>query len=364
MTMRLPKDSAEFARWYGRYFSPVALVAGFVVDTLYLTSRVDLWQTNALLGAYLVLAGLGILATNAIEAGRIRNARIVAVAPFVAILVQFSFGNLFSAYLSLYGRSAAFAGSWVFVALVATLLVGNERFIRLYARVPFQISIYFVVLYSFLIFFLPIIFRSLGTEMFLLAGAASLVLTALFLLALSRVARARMRLALLSTVRSVIIIFLAFNVLYFSNLIPPLPLALKEAGVYHSVERQSGGMYRLMGEALPWYEPYLRYNTVLHLTQGESAYVFTAVFAPTGLSTPIAYEWEHREDGEWIPRGRIAFSIMGGRDGGYRSYSMLEDPEEGMWRVNVLTPDGRIIGRVSFTVIRASTTPMLVVEEG
>ena len=51
---------------------------------------------------------------------------------------------------------------------------------------------------------------------------------------------------------------------------------------------------------------------------------------------------------------------IGGRDGGYRGYSIKNDVTAGKWRVNVKTGDGKLIGRVGFTVEdvqrRATTT--------
>ena len=146
-------------------------------------------------------------------------------------------------------------------------------------------------------------------------------------------------------------IFLIFNILYFTNAIPPLPLALKEAGVYHSVRRISGE-YHLEAEPLKWYQHYLQYNTVFHKTAGETVYVFTSVFAPTKLSTSITHEWQYYDEPlkDWITTSRVSFPIQGGRDGGYRGYTLESITAEGKWRVNVRTHDGRVIGRVSFRI--------------
>lgn len=357
----LPKSTEELIHWYERYISPLSLIVGFIADNLFLTRRVDLWQTNALLSFYLVLSAAGMLFLNAVEEGKLRGRRYLAVAPFVPIVIQFAFGGLFSGYLSLYSRSAAFAGSWVFVIVVAILLVGNERFRRLYVRVPFQISLYFIVLFSFFIFYLPVLFHRIGVEMFLAGGMLSLVILAAFLVALGKVAPRRMKESLTPAARAVALIFLVFNILYFTNLIPPLPLALRSAGVYHEVARVDG-QYRLSGEEVPWYESFLNYNTIFHRAPGDTAYVFTAVFAPTGLSTTVVHEWQHYDaaTSSWLTVSRLSFTISGGRDGGYRAYSAKDDPATGPWRVNVLTPDGRIIAQVAFTVVDATSTPELV----
>jgi hypothetical protein len=355
---RLPRSVEELADWYMRYISPLALVAGFIVDNLFLLRRVDLVLGNVLLGSYLAIAALGILFLNAVESGRLRSRFILAITPLVPVVVQFAFGGLFSGYLSLYSRSASLPVAWIFVTVLAALLLGNERFVRLYRRFTFQLSVFFTVLFSFLIFFLPLVFHSLGAHMFVFAGALSAVVTALFLRLLALVAPETVERERWPLIRALIGIFFVFNILYFSNAIPPLPLALKDAGIYHGVERV-GEEYRLLYEPLPWYQAYLRYNKTLHLTPRGSAYAYSAVFAPTGLSTSIFHEWQYREEETWVTKAKLEFPIVGGRDGGYRGYSLKSNLAEGEWRVNVITAHGQLIGRISFTVERVASPPPL-----
>ncbi len=353
---RLPKNVEELVHWYERYVSPLSLIGGFLADNYILLRRVDLWTSNALLGSYLLTAALGIILINLVESGRLRTQWVLKAAPAIPIIVQFSFGGLFSGFLSLYSRSAAFALSWVFVLMIAALLLGNERFLRLYRRFTFQIGLYFTVLFSFFIFFLPVVFRTIGPSMFIVSGLASVACIALFMRGIKFlmpeiVRRDRTRIA-----RIIAIIYLTFNALYFSNAIPPLPMALKEAGVYHSVQRVSG-TYILAAEPLAWWNLLERYNTTFHQAPGESAVVWSAVFAPSGLSTVILHEWQYYDEvaQAWQTTNTERFSITGGRDGGYRGYSIKSALEPGKWRVNVITEYGHVIGRVSFTVVAVSS---------
>src|SRR5205085_2832031 len=107
----LPKDIHEVVHWYERYISPLSLIAGFLADNFILLRRVDLLRSNLLLFSYLIIAALGIVLINLIERGRIRKKWVVQAAPLIPVIVQFSFGGLFSGYLSLYSRSAAFPAS-------------------------------------------------------------------------------------------------------------------------------------------------------------------------------------------------------------------------------------------------------------
>ena len=357
----LPKSVEELVHWYERYISPISLIAGFLADNYILLRRVDLWRSNLLLLFYLAIAATGIVLINLVESGRVRRKWLLDLAPLIPVVVQFTFGGLFSGYLSLYSRSAAFPLSWVFVIGIAALLLGNERFVRLYRRFTFQISLYFAVLFSFLIFFLPIITRTIGPWVFVVSGLTSVALIVLYIRALrflmpELVKRERTRLA-----RSIAVIFVAFNVLYFSNAIPPLPLALKDAGVYHSIVK-SGSAYTLMGEPLPWYESFFPYNTAFHRAPGEGAVVWSAVFAPSGLTTVILHEWQRYDEATrtWITTNIEQFPIAGGRDGGYRGYSIKADLTPGPWRVNVITRYGQLIGRISFAVVDVAVPVPLV----
>jgi len=350
MIKALPKNTEELIAWYERYISPITLIAGFTIDA-FIVRRVDLWFSNLLLFSYLVIASVCILLLNLIIAGTLRGRFWNASAPVLPAVIQFAFGGLFSGYVILYSQSATLAVSWIFVAILAVLLIGNERFRNFYKLFAFQFGLLFFGVFSFLTFFLPVIFGRIGTPVFLLGGFLSLV-------AMSLMFRFTVYLvpAMLSErgklARVIGSVFLLFNILYFTNAIPPLPLALKESGVYHSVDK-TGDDYLLTGEPKHWYEAYLSYNSVFHRYPGESVFVFSSVFAPTRLATTILHEWEYYDENtsSWVRSGTFGFPITGGRDGGYRGYSIRENAEPGKWRVNVKTGGGLIIGRISFTVV-------------
>jgi len=355
MRKYLPKsfEMDELAQWYMRYISPLALIGGFFADNLILLRRVDVWTSHALLFSYLLIAALCIIALNLITTGRIRTKWVLKVTPIIPVVAQFAFGGLFSGYLSLYSRSASFPLSWIFVVIVAGLLLGNERFVRLYMRFSFQISMLFAVLFSFLIFLLPVMFRQIGPWMFVGSGAVSIAIIAVFLRFIGYLMPELLKRERTRVARIIAVIFIIFNILFFSNAIPPLPLALKAAGIYHSVERTQDGVFHLGAESESWYWDYLPHTTVFHHTPGGIAYAYSAVFAPSGISTVILHEWQRYDvpTGEWLTRATVRYPIVGGRDGGYRGYSFIKDISEGKWRVNVITQYGQIIGRISFTVV-------------
>jgi hypothetical protein len=358
----IPKDLEELIQFHERFTSPLSLVVGFFMDNLILLRRVDLWTSNALLMFYLFIAGLGIVLLNGIESGRFKYPLLLRFAPVIPVAEQFAFGGLFSGFVSLYSRSAAFYGTWVFVAVLAALLVGNERFRKLYLNFSFQIAMYFLALFLFLIFFFPIVFHTIGDWLFVLSGVVAIMLTVALAMVLAKVSPERFRIERTKSVRAVVIIWTSITLLYFTNLIPPLPLALKDAGVYHAVRKISNDTYVLSGEERTFPQSFLPIPATFHKSAGENVYVFTAVFAPTGLSTPITYVWEYFDPTTraWNSKGDFTLAINGGRDGGYRGYALKSNPQAGRWRVSVFTETGLVIGRVSFDVVDATSTPALV----
>jgi len=241
------------------------------------------------------------------------------------------------------------------------LLIGNERFKEQYLRFRFQIGILFVALFSFTIFSLPVLLKSIGPGIFLLSGVVSIGLIALFVYALSKSMPQKVRAAQRGIAVIVGSVYLAFNALYFAGAIPPLPLSLKEIGVYHSVNRLSGGSYVGVYEPAPRYAFYSDSSKTFHRTKGEAVTVFSAVFAPTDLAVAVLHEWQYFDDARqrWVTTDILSFPIVGGRDGGYRGYSTKAGVFEGRWRVEVITQHGQRIGQIRFSVQNTLKSPKI-----
>jgi len=206
-----------------------------------------------------------------------------------------------------------------------------------------------------MIFFVPIVLGKMGDDVFLLSGLVSLVAIGAFIhflyLFLPKEGRANRKTLFLSIGG----VFLAINFFYFTNLIPPVPISLKDAGVYHYMERTANGKYFFQGEPKKWYDVFDWYGNV-HMVQGESLYFYSAVFAPTKLNTNIRHSWQYYDDGlkKWVTSANIPFPIYGGSDNGYRGYSEKTNIFPGKWRVDVTDERGRVLGRTRFEIISVS----------
>ncbi len=349
--------------WIRAHFSSIALVAGFVFDYFTLW-RIDLIEEELIFILYILAAAFCIwsLSRPPAQAGEWRG-RWYNLSLFA---LQFCFGGLLGRFFIFYSMSGSFGASWPFLILLAALFVLNERAHSRYELFLLRTSIYFVVLFSFLIFFVPILVGSLSVFVFLLSGLSAL----LFMYAFARLLFRRFpslvpeRGKLLA---SVLAIFCVINMLYFANIIPPIPLALKTSGIYHNVQRvttKTGVQYQVRDEAAAtgWFANLWPLSPQIHVSEQDSIYFFSAVFAPTRIRTSIVHCWQYEnpETGEWVTKQCVDFPIVGGSDGGYRGYSIRHNPEAGLWRVRVETSRGAVIGSENFVVVRASTTPQLV----
>jgi hypothetical protein len=95
---------------------------------------------------------------------------------------------------------------------------------------------------------------------------------------------------------------------------------------------------------------------IMRVEPGGSLSAYSAVFAPIQLKTNIVHVWRRYDEAAetWRTESTVAFRIVGGREGGYRGYSIRSKPASGKWRVDIQTPEGALIGRLAFSVEQGS----------
>jgi hypothetical protein len=347
----------ELWKRYDRHIAVGALVFGFIFDSITL-NRPDQLLDNAILLTYLTIAG-GVILFMTMRAAR--GSVESKLAPFLPVVLQFCFGSLSSGLLVLYFRSGTVAQSLLFFLILASLLVGNEFLKSRYAQFRFNIAIYYLLLLCYVELTVPVLLRTIGPLVFLISGVVSLLLIGGFLWLLHLTARQELVRHIKPTGAIVGLIFFTFSVLYFVNVIPPVPLAMRELGIYHSVLKRSDDTYLALYEPSRWYEFWRPTSRSYSLTESRSVFCFSSVFAPADLTAPIYHKWEYKNPAtnDWEVRSRVSFPIAGGRADGYRGFSIKTSLTPGSWRCNVETAQGSLIGRVSFEVTAASTTPEL-----
>jgi hypothetical protein len=349
--------------------------AGVTYDTVTLT-RIDRLQDNLILLLYLSLLGALIVLTGRADLARAGAADILPdthliasfvkrAAPYYPQAIQFLLGGLFSAYAIFYSQSASLTSTVIFFAVLVAFLVANELFHDRLSNIRLLVSLYAVVCFSFFTFFLPALTGFMNTLVFLIGAALSLAVTLRVVeLVYTGVPNRSTRDVVLTGVPAVALVAVLVG-FYFLHWIPPVPLSMKFAGIYHRIEK-SDDRYRLSFEEGAWYQFWKRSDDPFHGT--GPAYCFAAVFAPVTLHTTIIHHWQYRPPGRsdrnFLTTDRIPVLIAGGREAGYRGYTVKGRLDPGEWRVDVETSEGRVIGRIGFHVAEASgeTGPMDVVE--
>lgn len=339
--------------FYGRFERPISsfsLVLGFLFDIVTL-KRVDTLWENIWIAGHLIIIGIFIILVHSKESEAGDEGDPTKRHFWYVNILQFFFGGVFSAYLVFYFRSADILATWPFVFVLFLAFWANESLKKHYMRLGFQISLFFLSIYAFAIFLVPIIMHKIGGDVFIFSGCLSLAIILFFILVMSRFARDKITKSQNIIIVSVLGIFALVNLLYFFNLIPPIPLSLKDAGVYYSVEKNDAGNYEVTYEKKNWWN-YLDLYPVFNKREDAPIYVFSAIFSPKNLNLTIFHEWQYYDESkeDWITRNTVKLPVTGGRDGGFRTYSMKNNTEEGKWRVNIKTEDEKLIGRVRFEV--------------
>ncbi|MDQ2932912.1 MAG: DUF2914 domain-containing protein [bacterium] len=348
----------DFFKKYDRYLTASALMLGFIVDALTL-KRIDQLYGNLTLISYLILVSTGIFLIHYFEVRKQGSKYAEKVSQIVPLVIQFAFGGLFSGFTIFYLRSGSVAASWPFIVILLGLLIGNEMLRKQYARLIFQITAQFIAVFFFMIFFVPVIINSMGAFVFLLSGAIALLIILLFISLLNTYIPEQIERSKKYLTYSIGSVLVVINILYFTNLIPPIPLSLKSGGVYHEVSINPTGYVGVKEKRSFWSKFQIFEN--MHVVRAKPLYVYSAVFAPTDIKTQIVHHWQlfDTKTNRWVSVNRIPYLIAGGNDQGYRGYSVKTNLSEGDWRVDVETARGQVIGRIHFEVEFVHEVPQL-----
>ncbi|MCB0406560.1 MAG: DUF2914 domain-containing protein [Bdellovibrionales bacterium] len=328
-------------------------LCGFLFDIVTL-ARIDQVGTILQQLAYILIA-TGLLASLFLKPEwKIPNSpKTEKLLSYRMAALHFLYGALLSSYTIFYFKSASFSVSFFFLLIIAVLLVANEfpHFHNL--GLGIKSSLLSLVTLSFISYVLPIIFGNIGPWIFILSIITSCIYVALFIHALKKKGideKITQKHALYPMV-SVIFLFL---LCYFFKILPPVPLSLQYVGVYHTVEKTSEGKYKL-GHYQPWWNFWSHGDQSFDAQANDKIIIFFRLFAPSHFSEEIQLIWSLKNpNGDWEIQDKIPISISGGRDEGFRGYGVKSNFSEGSWRTQVVTSDEREIGRISFSVTKAS----------
>jgi hypothetical protein len=347
--------AARFRRAYERHevkWHVAFFVGGFVLDVLAAREGVDspfiVLQQVFYLGLIGAILYLDILRDAQPDATKF-SPRLERVWAYRGLAVHFSLGALMNMYSIFFLMSASWFSSIVFAALLLTAVVLNELPMVQRRGVDIKVGLYVVCVFCFWSLMIPLAIGRVGRLTFVAAWIGTLGVVAIFFTLLRRrlsIRELRRRLLLPGFV--VAGTFLAF---YMIGLIPPVPIAAKDLGVYHLVERH-GNEYLLHHER-PWWKFWQSDDRDFVARPGDRVFVFVSVFSPARFADTVYVRWLVKGADGWQESDRIPIQITGGRRDGFRGFTSKQNYRAGRWRVSIETGDGREISRIYFDVTLA-----------
>ena len=263
-------------------------------------------------------------------------------------VVQFCFGNLYSALVICYFKSSGSIASFAIVLILAALLVGNEFLKEKYEN--FGICLAFLCLLGtmFFNFLIPHLVHGMGPFWFFLSILLSAVVCYLLWTKSSR-GYSRQKRFLVAPIAICLVLFIA----YLANWIAPVPLVLKQQIVCKNFNRET---YSCDVDKLDFWQRIGFKGETIHKDEGDEVYFMSSVYAPAELKAPIEFRWYYKEPStnkfkltDKITSSRMV--VRGGREAGYRSYSKKKNIPPGTYKVETAYKDGAVIGAKSFKVL-------------
>jgi len=336
-----------------RGIAVLSFVAGFVFDIVTL-SRIDSWLSIGQQILYLVVIATALTQMFLEQGGpQLELDKMFSLKrwyyEYRTAIVHFLFGSLLNLYTIFFFKSSSLLVSCSFLAFLVLLLVANESRRFKSKGLTFKFAMLSLCVLSFFAYVVPILVGSIGLLVFL----ASMLVGCLPLIGLAWRVRARapqlVPLASRQIQLPLSLVLLAFFILYYFRVIPPVPLSIPFIGVYHAVERTDQG-YRLSHERPPW-RFWHNGDQDFIARPGDKVYVFFRIFSPTRFSDQVLMRWYWKDGARgWTLQDSIPIKIVGGREQGFRGYGFKSKYQPGDWKVQIETTDAREIGRVYFDV--------------
>lgn len=345
----LRERAAAFYRDHEPACTVAFFVAGFLFDTL-AVGRIDKLHNIIHQATYLFLCALFTAYELREQYGDFAPPeRFKTVWRYHAAATHFMLGTLLNIYTLFYFKSASLGTSLLFLVILVGLLAVNELKPFANSATTLRMTLFSLCLVSYFTYLVPTVVGSIGTLPFLGTLAAS----ALCVAALAWRLKARLREAPSVLRRHLLIpyacVALLFAALYFAKVLPPVPLSLSAAGIYHDVRRD--GDRFLLTETRPRWRFWERGDQTFRARPADKIFCFVSVFSPTRFKERLQVRWLYRGEKGWEEADAIPLDIAGGRDGGWRGFTVKGRWKPGRWRVRVETSDGRELGRIDLTVV-------------
>ncbi len=265
------------------------------------------------------------------------------------LIVHFLFGSLLSVYTIFYYSSASALTSFLFILLLAGLMLANEIPRIQNIGLPVRVILFTICVLSYFCFFYPILMGHVGALPFWLGILSSLGFLTFVWKTHFKGHPDDEEVAKKNVLRPALLVHALFLVGYYTSLIPPVPVAIKKIGVYYRVEKTNQAYIgkHLRGKWNFWSKGSQNFLA----RPGDKVHILLSIFSPARFQDQVSLKW-YRDDDKvgWVLEDSIPLKIQGGREDGYRGFGVKQFYRPGSWRVEVETSDGREVGRITLDI--------------
>ena len=343
-SQEVSKKVFSYLKEHGKHVSTALFIIGFIIDFTYLpavehtlTPYIGIFYTIGLGFSLFARSFLLTLAKGDVFGNKVSN--------LLSLFLAFFSGSILSYIFVLYYRSSYIAGAFPFFLFALFVIIANEYIKTKKYRTYLDICIFYFVVTALSVFLLPFLFHSVSSFVFLFSLVFAGTVSALYAHALLHVLTKNL---LQKKIVYSLVLWapFAFAFLYYTNSVPPLPLSITSATIYHDLQKV-GSDYKVLEEVKT------RVSTTYHVKEGRPLYFFTTIFAPSLISAPIDHIWEKYDENtsSWKIMTSASYPLIGGRKEGYRGYTISNDTTPGKWRVSVYLDRKRLLGRHYFTIV-------------
>lgn len=346
MVKHLTQYKNKFLEFYQHHevlVSVIVFSAGFIFDLLTL-GRIDDLLNLVQQAVYLAVLGTLLLTEIRLSLNTMGlSPRLLKFWDYHNLVVHFLFGSLLSAYTIFFYTSASAITSFLFILLLAGLMLANEIPRVQNLGLPIRVILFTICFLSYFSFFYPILMGHVGALPFWLGILTSVLILGLiwkfYLIGHKKTTTVKKQILLPG-----ILVHAFFLIGYYTSLIPPVPVAVKKIGVYYKVEKRDG---HYIGKHLsPGWKFWEKGSQDFRARVGDKVTVLLSVFSPARFKDEIFLKWYREGQLE----DTIPLKILGGRDEGFRGFGAKQYYRPGSWEVLVETSDGREVGSIDFSI--------------
>jgi hypothetical protein len=341
----------KIARFFSKYESTLQaalFVSGFLFDLLTLTNVDDLF-TIVMQTFYLICLILLVSSELYYPNKEDWPKKLQKIIQYRSEVFHFILGALLSAFTIFYFKSASLANSFLFMTIMALLLLVNELPLFKRQGLMVRLTMLTLCLMSYYLFICAIVLKTTGIIVFILALVLTLLSISLWTKFVHQQLKTIYDKNILHFAIGPLLVVALFVILFFTRIIPPVPLSIQFIGIYHQVEREDGD-YRLYHQR-KWWRIWHRGDQIFNARPEDQPHVFFRLFSPGGFEESIIIHWRLWDEQQgWLTSDRIPLVVTGGREEGYRGFAFKRNFQPGLWQIKIETRHGLEIGRIGLEI--------------